>query len=55
MKNFIKYDFIKNDFQHSWKIPCDVLLNTIEWRDYRKEILNRDNNTCTKCHFDIHQ
>jgi hypothetical protein len=49
MKKYIKYDSIKNNFQHSWKIPYDILLNTIEWREYREEILKRDKKTCTKC------
>ena len=49
MKEFIKYSSIKNDFKNSWEIPYDILLNTIEWRKFREVIINRDNNTCTKC------
>ncbi len=49
MNEFIPYDSLKHNYKNSWQIPYSVLLNTIEWRDFRESILKRDNYKCTIC------
>ncbi|WP_417368528.1 hypothetical protein [Flavobacterium beibuense] len=39
---------IKNDYQKK-RIPYSVLLNTLEWKEKRKLIIHRENNTCQIC------
>jgi len=49
MSDFVFYNDIKGDYENSWYIPYDKLLSTIEWRNFRKRILERDNYECLKC------
>jgi uncharacterized protein with PIN domain len=48
-KEFINYNSIKGNYSDSWEIPYEILLNTIQWRDFREKILTRDFNRCKKC------
>lgn len=49
MRTFIAYKDIKDNYKNSWHIPYDILLNTIEWREFRQTIINRDNGKCRIC------
>ncbi|MGX5818004.1 hypothetical protein ACWKWU_07400 [Chitinophaga lutea] len=46
MTRIITYKSIKANYKSPWYIPYDVLLNTIEWREFRQKIIDRD---CSKC------
>ena len=49
MNKFIPYKDIKSNYQSSWHIPYEILLNTIEWRKFRQEIIDRDQKKCRIC------
>ena len=49
MSNFIPFKNINRDYASSWDIPYQILLNTIEWREFRELIINRDNRKCQIC------
>lgn len=49
MSKLISYEEIRNNYESSWYIPYDILLNTVEWRKLRETILQRDSKKCTIC------
>jgi hypothetical protein len=49
MRKFIPYKDIKDKFKSSWHIPYEILLNTIEWREFRQTIITRDKSRCQIC------
>ncbi len=45
----ITYKDLLNEYGNIEKIPYSELIETIEWFEKRKQILERDNNRCTLC------
>ncbi|RYE50447.1 MAG: hypothetical protein EOP48_19755 [Sphingobacteriales bacterium] len=50
MERLISYNDIKANYENSWHVPYDVLLNTVEWREFRQQIIDRDDRKCMVCH-----
>lgn len=50
MSQLTSYAKLQKQFKKNpWLIPYQLLLNTVEWKDLRTEILWRDKSTCTLC------
>jgi hypothetical protein len=49
MQEAISYAQISGGYESSWYIPYEILLNTIEWKNFRQHILSRDGNSCSVC------
>lgn len=52
MQDYIYYNDIAGDYPNSWYIPYELLLNTFEWRQFRKEIIDRDKSICQFCNME---
>ncbi len=50
LRQLFEYRKIKDTYKRAWDVPYDILLQTMEWNEFRQKIISRDNNKCTICH-----